>query len=288
VIRKKRQRDKPVSVVRMALRSRRTQLGLGLSGTVILVSVFGPLLSPHDPQEFVTMPFAKSGGGFTFGGDNLGRDVMSQFLNGGWRLLMLSAIATFLGVALGAFLGIVAGYNRRRLDELIMRSGDVALAFPQLLLALLFISVTGPNLFVVVILVAIGHAPRVARVMRGATLAVAERDFVSSAAALGMPSHRVVLQEILPNVSGPLAVEAGLRLTYSIGVIAGLSFLGLGVQPPTPDWGLMINENRIALTIQPWPVLLPVIAIALVTIGMNLVSDGLARANAGVDRGVDA
>jgi len=254
---------------------------------VILISAFGPLFSPHDPQEFVTLPFAKSGHGFIFGGDNLGRDVMSQFLNGGWRLLMLSAIATTLGVALGAFLGIVAGYNRGRLDEFIMRTGDVALAFPQLLLALLFISVTGPNLFVVVLLVAVGHAPRVARVMRGATLSVAERDFVASAGALGMPSHRIVLQEILPNVSGPLAVEAGLRLTYSIGLIAGLSFLGLGVQPPTPDWGLMINENRIALTIQPWPVLLPVLAIALVTIGMNLISDGLARANAGVDRGVE-
>jgi peptide/nickel transport system permease protein len=285
---KKSQRIKPKSVMRMAVRSRRTQVGLFLSGLVVLVSALGPIFSPHDPQEFVTLPFAKPGGGFIFGGDNLGHDVFSQFLNGGWRLLLLSGIATALGVGLGAFFGIIAGFKRGRLDELIMRSGDVALAFPQILLALLFISVTGPNLVVVVFLVAAGHAPAVARVMRGATLAVSERDFVSSASALGMPSHRVVLQEILPNVSGPLAVETGLRLTYSIGVIAGLSFLGLGVQPPTPDWGLMINENRIALTIQPWPVLLPVLAIALLTIGTNLVSDGLARANAGVDRGIES
>lgn len=275
---------RPDSIIKVALRSKRTRVGLILSGLIILISLFGPLIAPHDPQEFVTMPFARRGDGFMFGGDNLGRDVLSQFLNGGWRLLLLSGIATVLGVGLGAFIGIVAGFNRGRLDEFLMRTGDVALAFPQVLLALLFISVTGPNLLVVVLLVAAGHAPRVARVMRGATLAVAERDFVSSASALGMPAHRVVLQEILPNVSGPLAVEAGLRLTYSIGVIAGLSFLGLGIQPPTPDWGLMINENRIALTIQPWPIILPVIAIALITIGMNLISDGLARANAGVGR----
>jgi peptide/nickel transport system permease protein len=277
-------RSKPTSIVKIALRSKRTQVGLILSGLIILISALGPLLSPHDPREFVTLPFARAGDSFRFGGDDLGRDVFSQFLNGGWRLLLLSGIATALGVGLGSFLGIVAGFNRGRLDEVIMRTGDISLAFPQILLALLFISVTGPNLFVVILVVATTHATAVARVIRGATLAVAERDFVSSACALGMPAHRVVLQEILPNVSGPLAVEAGLRLTYSIGIIAGLNFLGLGVQPPIPDWGLMINENRIALTMQPWPVILPIVAIALLTIGTNLISDGLARANAHVDR----
>jgi peptide/nickel transport system permease protein len=283
----KKQINRPPSVLKLALRTKRARVGLGLIGSVSLLAVLGPLLAPNDPQEFFLAPFAPGEKGFLFGGDKIGRDTFSLFLSGGWRLLGLSVLATIFGVGIGAFLGILAGYSRGKLDEFIMRAGDIALAFPQVLLALLFIAITGPNMFVLVILVAAGHAPRVARVMRGATLAVAERDFVSSAAALGMPRYRVVLQEIMPNVSGPLAVEAGLRMTYSIGVIAGLNFLGLGMQPPTADWGLMINENRIGLILQPWPVLLPVIAIALITIGMNLFSDGLARANAGVDRGVE-
>lgn len=279
---------KRAALVSVAFRSLRMKIGVGLAGIVVLLAIFGPLLAPNDPQEFVTLPFAPAGHQFRFGGDYLGRDVLSQFLYGGRQILLLSVIAALVGVGLGAILGIFAGYRGGRFDEFIMRSGDVVLAFPQVLLALLFISVTGPNLTVVVFLVAVGHAPRVARVMRGATLSVSERDFVKSATALGMPTWRIVLQEILPNVSGPLAVEVGLRLTYSIGLISALNFLGLGTQPPTPDWGLMINDNRIALTIQPWPVLLPVIAIALLTIGMNLISDALARASAGLDRQVNA
>ena len=125
------------------------------------------------------------------------------------------------------------------------------------------------------------------RVVRAATLSVAERDFVKSAEAIGLSRLRILLGEILPNVTGTVLVEFGLRLNYSIGLVAGLSFLGLGLQPPTADWGLMINENRIALTVQPWAVALPVIAIAVLTIGTNLVADGLGRSVAGVDRGLE-
>jgi peptide/nickel transport system permease protein len=127
--------------------------------------------------------------------------------------------------------------------------------------------------------------PRVARVTRGASLEIVERDFVQAAEAIGAPRARILMGEILPNITSTLLVEASLRLTYSIGLIAGLSFLGFGLQPPNADWGLMINENRQGLTIQPWGVVLPVIAIALLTIGTSMIGDGLARASAGIDRG---
>ena len=136
--------------------------------------------------------------------------------------------------------------------------------------------------------VGITTAPRVARVIRGAALQVVERDFVKAAEAVGEKRHRIILGELLPNVSSPLLVECGLRLTYSIGLIAALDFLGFGVQPPNADWGYMINENRLALTVQPWGVVLPVLAIGLLTIGAGLVTDGIARAAIGLDRSSDS
>lgn len=272
------------SLFSIAMRTWRMRIGFGLTLLIVGIALLGPILNPKDPQAFVDLPFVKPKAGILFGTDNLGRDVLSRFLAGGWLLILLSLAATIIGVGIGVLLGILAGYLRGKTDEIIMRLGDVALAFPQLLLALLFISITGPNLLVVVLLAGLGHAPRVARVMRGAALAVAERDFISNASAMGLRVRTIVFKELLPNVSGPLAVEFGLRLTYSIGLIAGLSFLGLGIQPPRPDWGVMLNDNRIAFSIQPWPVLLPVLAIALLTIGMNLVTDALARASAGIDR----
>ena len=165
-----------------------------------------------------------------------------------------------------------------------MRICDVFLAFPQIVFALLLVSAFGPKLYLLVLTVGITHAPRVARVMRGAAQQVVERDFVKAAEAVGESRSRILFSELLPNVTSPLLVETGLRLTYSIGLVAALSFLGFGLQPPHADWGLMINENRLALSVQPWGVVLPVVAIALLTIGTNLVTDGIARAAIGLDR----
>jgi peptide/nickel transport system permease protein len=143
----------------------------------------------------------------------------------------------------------------------------------------------GPKVYLIILTIGISHAPRVARVIRGSAQQVVERDFIKAAEAVGEPRRRVIFGELLPNVISPLMVEFGLRLTYSIGLIAGINFLGLGIQPPQSDWGLMINENRLALTVQPWSVLLPIIAIAVLTIGTNLLSDAYARAAIGIDRG---
>lgn len=273
-------------LLRRAFQSKRTVVGLVLTLAVLAVAFLGPYLAPHSATEFVAAPFSPAGIGGPFGTDNLGRDVLSRFLAGGQTLMILAIIATALGVGLGALVGVLAAYRRGWLDELLMRAGDVALAFPQIVLALLFLSIIGPELWLLVLMVGFGHLPRVARVVRGAALSVVERDFVKAAESVGIPRWRIMIGEIVPNISSTLAVEFGLRLTYSIGLVAGLSFLGLGMQPPAADWGLMINENRIALTISPWSVALPVIAIALLTVGTNLVTDGLAKASIGSDKGV--
>ncbi|NNV09516.1 ABC transporter permease, partial [Geobacillus sp. MMMUD3] len=172
-----------------------------------------------------------------------------------------------LGMVLGAAVGMLAAYVGGRFDAIIMRLNDVLLAIPQLVFALLAITVLGPQGWVLITVIGITHAPRIARVARSATLGVINEDYILAAEMYAMPRTKLLVRELLPNITGPLSVEAGLRLTYSIGAIASLSFLGLGLQPPAADWGLMINENRIALSIQPWGVLLPVIAIALLTIG---------------------
>jgi len=211
--------------------------------------------------------------------------VLSRFLHGGLTVLWLAIAATLLGVVVGVIVGLVAAYSRNWLDDVLMRTNDIVLAFPQIVLVLLAVSAIGPKLWLIVVTVGITHAPRVARVMRGAGLEVVERDFVKAAEAVGEKRNRIIFGELLPNVTSPLLVELGLRMTYSIGLVAAISFLGFGLQPPKADWGLMIYENRLSITVQPWSVLLPILAIGLLTVGTNLVTDGIARAAIGIDRG---
>jgi peptide/nickel transport system permease protein len=186
-------------------------------------------------------------------------------------------------MVLGITLGLVAGYVGGWLDEAIMRLSDVVLAFPQIVLALVLLATVGPKPWLVILVVAVSHAPRVARLTRGMTTTLATREFVQSADALGERRHRILFVELLPNMSGPLLAEAGLRLTYSVGLIASIGFLGFVPDPRAADWGLTINQNRLALLTQPWAILAPVLAIAVLTIGTNLVADGIARAAAGID-----
>jgi peptide/nickel transport system permease protein len=278
------QRRPWLGILRDALRLGRTRVGLGIVTVIVAIAVFGPLVAPHSPTEFIAVPNSGPSSDAIFGADALGRDVFSRFLHGGLSVLWMSAAATLIGVGVGVGIGLVAAYSRNWLDDVLMRGSDVVLAFPQIILALLVVSAIGPKLWLIVLVVAVGHAPRVARVMRGAALEVVERDFVKAAEAVGEKRSRIVFGELLPNVTSPLLVELGLRMTYSIGLIAAISFLGFGLQPPTADWGLMINENRLSITVQPWSVLLPVLAIGFLTVGTNLITDGIARAAIGIGR----
>ncbi|MDW8338813.1 MAG: ABC transporter permease, partial [Thermoleophilia bacterium] len=273
-------------------RQGRTKLGLAIVALLVGIALFGPLFAPYGPDEGLTRP-----GGFVapfeppsevapLGTDNLGRDVLSRFLCGGRSVLALSALATVLGAVLGIAVGLLAAYSRGLLDEVLMRAQDVVFAFPQLVFALVLVATVGPQLWLLVLAVGITTMPRVARVTRGAAVEVVERDFVRAAEGIGVPRRKILLGEILPNVTSPLVVEVTLRLTFNIAVIAALSFLGFGLQPPAADWGLMINENRQGLLAdQPWGVVLPVAAIGLLTIGTSLVGDGFARAAIGIERG---
>jgi peptide/nickel transport system permease protein len=272
------------SVLWSAARTPRGTIGLGLASVVVLTAVIGPFVAPNPPDALVTLTFGKPSGQFLLGGDYLGRDVLSRVLDGGWVLLIMAACATALGIAGGAAAGVSAAYLRGISDGIIMRTVDVILSFPQLVFALLLLSLLGPKLWLITIAVGISHAPQVARVLRSATLDLSEQDFVKAAELQGMRPAKVMWKEIMPNLVSPLMVEAGLRLTYSIVIVAGLAFLGFGQPPPAASWGTMINENRDGLPLNPWAVIVPAALIALLTIGTNTFTDAFARTAIGVDR----
>ena len=240
------------ALIRSALRLRRTQIGLGLVLLILGIALIGPRVAPHGGNDFIGTPNSLAVPGALFGTDHIGQDVWSRFLHGGLTILVLAAAATALGLVLGIAVGLVAAYSRNVLDDILMRAMDVILAFPQIMLALVAIATVGPNPVTIILAVGLTTMPRVARVTRGASQPVVERDFVAAAEA--------------------------------IGVIAALAFLGFTTNPGAADWGLMIQENYIALTVQPWGVVLPVAAIALLTVGTGLIGDGIARAAAGIDR----
>jgi len=268
-----------------ALRLWRTRIGLLITLALVGIALLGPFLAPHGPTGFVGAPYQRRGGDLLFGADGLGQDVWSRFLYGGRSILLISALATILGVGLGLAIGLTAAYSRNALDDVLMRITDILLAFPQIMLALIAMATVGPKPWLIVLTVGLTTMPRVARVMRGAAISVVERDFVASAEALGEPRARILAVEILPNVIGTLVVETTLRLTYAIGLIAAIAFLGFTSDPNAADWGKMVQENSVALVIQPWGSLLPAFAIGLLTIGTGLIGDGLARAASGIERG---
>ena len=277
--------EQPPGLIRQAMKLRRTQIGVTLSLLLIAVALIGPFVAPFGSTEYVDMPNTLSVPGTLLGTDYFGQDVLSRFLFGGRTILILAVIATTIGITLGTTLGLSAAYLRGRYDEIIMRALDVILSFPQVLLSLVVISMFGPSNVLIICTVGLSTTPRIARIIRGAAISVVERDFISAAEALGETRKRVVFAEVLPNVTSSLLVEMNLRLTYSVGLIASLAFLGFTPEPNAANWGLMIQENRVALTEQPWGVVLPTIALALMTIGTGLVGDGLSRVSAGIDRG---
>ena len=267
-----------------ALRLWRTRLGVGFVLVLVAIAVIGPLIAPYASDEFVAIPNSKPGGGAVFGTDYLGQDVWSRFLYGGRDILFRAVVSTGIGLAVGTVIGLVAAYARNALDDVLMRGMDVIMAFPQIMLALVAVSLVGAKTWVIILAIALTTAPRVARVARGASQPVVERDFIAATESMGLPRSQILTRELFPNILGPMMVETSLRLTYSIGVIAALAFLGLTSDPNGPNWGTMIKQNQIALATQPWGALLPILAIALLTMGTGLIGDGIAHTAAGIDR----
>jgi peptide/nickel transport system permease protein len=257
------------------MRQKRVTVGLSITLLVVVIAVFGRFVAPHGENEVVGPPFSKVG---ALGTDYLGQDVLSRLLYGGRDILLIALLGTIVGMVIGVTVGVVAAYAGGWWDEVIMRLNDVTLAFPQILLSLVVLtSVNTPRAWMIVILIGLSHAPRVARLARGVALGLVSRDFVHAAEALGERRSRVILAEVLPNMNAPLLAEAGLRLTYSIGLVGALAFLGFATNPDAANWGLMIKENLLAMSTQPWAVLGAVFLIGLFTVGTNMLADGIAQ-----------
>jgi peptide/nickel transport system permease protein len=259
------------------LRIRSGAIGLAVVVLVVAVAFLGRYVAPHDPNVPVAAPLSGPSSAAHLGTDFLGRDVLSRLLYGGRSVIGLAAAATILAYAAGLAIGLVAGYSRSKVDPLLMRTVDVMLAFPPLLFLLVLITGAGTGVGVLIIGVAAIQAPSISRIVRTATLEVSVRGYVEAAVARGERAVAVVVREVLPNILAPVLVDAGLRFTYSILIIASVNYLGLGLQPPASDWALLISENREYISLNVWAVLAPAAMIALLTIGVNLMGDAVAR-----------
>lgn len=257
-------------------RSPSASLGLPIVVLFLILSAVGPYIAPHSPTDLnIVNKFDRPTLTHPFGTDAFGRDVFSRVIVGARLSFTLAAAATLFALALGIPLGLVAGFYGGWIDEALMRMTDALLALPSIVLALLIVTTLGSSSLNVILAVGVVYAPRIARVMRSGTLALRSEDFVQAARARGEAGHYILFVEILPNTIAPLIVEASIRMGFAILLATSLSFLGLGVSPPSPDWGLMINEARPHLFRAPWLTIFPSIAIALAVIGFNLLGDGI-------------
>lgn len=255
---------------------------LALTGTILvaftlIVAFVGPFVAPFAIDAAAGAPFAPPGGRSPLGTDFLGQDVLSRLLHGGASVVWTSLAAALIGVVLGSIVGMIAGYRRGIVDEILMRVSDVILSLPTIVFVLLFVSGLGRSLWLLTLLIGISHIPQVARVVRGATVEIAGREFVEQAQAIGASWPRVLAVQIAPNIMSTIMVELGIRIVWSIVAMASLSMIGQGIAPPAADWGLMVNENRTGLTIQPIAVLAPVVLIAVYALGTNLLSEAFSR-----------
>ena len=263
-------------LLRRLVRDRTVVAGAFVVGAVILAALAAPVVAPHDPTAVDGRATLQSPSPeHWLGTDNLGRDILSRLIYGARWSLGTAVVAAACIVALGVTVGLVAGYVGGLLDDLLMRLVDVLLAFPSLVLALAIVGTLGPSLRNVMIgMVAVWWVDY-ARVIRGLTIGMREREFVTSARCVGAAAPRIVLRHILPNVIPSVIVLATLELGTLMLAISGLSFLGLGAQPPTPEWGTMLNDGRPFFQRAPQLMLYPGLAITLVVVGCNLVGDGL-------------
>lgn len=255
------------------------RIGLPLVIFHVVLAVAGPFLAPYPPSEFhLTDRFSAPSTGYWLGTDEFGRDLLSRVMAGATSIIGVSVAGTALGVSLGTIVGLSSGYAGGKIDEVIMRIMDGLMSFPGLLLALLVLSTLGSSHTNIVITIGIVFMPRVARVLRSVTLSIKTAEFVQSARLRGETGLYIVFREILPNTVPVLTVEASVRLSYAILLASSLGFLGLGVQPPSSDWGLMISEGRSFINQAPLIVLIPAVAVSSLVIGVNLLAEGLREA----------
>jgi peptide/nickel transport system permease protein len=257
------------------LSSRSATIGMGIALFWILAAVTAPLIAPYSPTELAGTRLELPSQEHWLGTDNLGRDVLSRLIWGSRVVLLLAPVSVLLGIALGAPLGLASGYLGGILDTVIMRVSDILLSFPTLLIYILIIATFGSSAIIVVISIAIGSIPAITRIVRSLVMDERTKDYVSAARLRGEKLWYILGREILPNASGPIIVDTCIRIGYAVMAIGALGFLGLGIPPPTPDWGGMINEGREWIFRQPWMVLAPAAALTSLVIGLNMIADGI-------------
>jgi peptide/nickel transport system permease protein len=262
--------------MRDLVRSPQAVLGGAILLLAALVAAAGPSMAPYGPEAMnVRFRFAGPGPLHWLGTDQFGRDILSRVMAGARTTLALALGATALGSAMGVVLGTTAAFLGGWLDEALMRAVDVVMAVPHLLFTLLIVTVLGGSGLNALLAVGLAFAPGMARVARSTALIVRRQDYVAAAIARGESRGFIVLREMLPNVAGPIIVEATIRVAFAIMALATLSFLGLGAQPPSSEWGLMVAEARPYLFRNPWIMIAPGLAIAAVAMAFNLFGDGL-------------
>lgn len=252
-------------------------LGLAIIAVIVLLAIFAPFVSPQDPLEidYAHTAALPGTGGHLLGTDAVGRDILARLIYGTRISLQVGLVAVGIAVTLGTTVGLAAGYYGRWIDSLLMRAVDVLLAFPLIILAIAIIAVLGPSLVNVMIALGLVAWTTYARVVRGQVLVLREMDFVQAARAMGASDGRIIVRHVLPNALAPVIVLATLGMATAIIAEAALSFLGLGVQPPTPSWGTMLNEGRAFLRTAPHISTLPGLAIMLTVLGFNFLGDAL-------------
>lgn len=266
-----------------ALARQLTRSPLALIGSIILIgfvllAIFGPAIAPYRFDTVISGAARKPPSStYLFGTDQLGRDVFSRVVWGARDMITLPLLTSVLAVIFGTCIGLTTGYFGGLLDDIVSRAMDSLLAIPALVLALVMLGALGPSPVGIVIVIVLLYTPIVARVVRSATLGLRDQGFVEAARLRGESTAYVLFRELLPGVLPALVVEGALRFSYAIFLTASLGFLGLGVQPPSPDWGRMVNEARTTYSITPWALWFPSLSIALLVIGVNLMSDGLRR-----------
>ncbi|MBO0805293.1 MAG: ABC transporter permease, partial [Nocardiopsaceae bacterium] len=266
------------SVLAVALRSPSFVIALVILAFWIFDALAWHLFAPFDPLAQTGTPLLKPSGGHLLGTDSSGRDILSRVLAGASSVLAVAPVGTAIGIICGTVVGLVTGFYRGVADTLIMRVVDALLALPAIILAALALSLLGTSEFAVALLIGVIFTPVVARTVRSAVLTERDAEYVAAARLRGESGLYIMAAEILPNVTAPILVEATVRLGYAIFMAATLSFLSLGIQPPSPDWGLTIATERTFISVQPWTVLGPAIALGTLVVAVSLVSDGLRKA----------
>lgn len=254
----------------------RLAAGLGLLGLVVLIAVVGPLVAGHGTDEIVASDaLTGPSGAHWLGADNFGRDMFARMAVGYRISLEVAACSVAIGLLLGVPLGLVAGYAGSLVDNVVMRPLDVLMAFPALLLAIVVMAIFGTGLGVLMLAIGVVYVPITARVMRASTLETSQQLYVEAARARGASHRRVLLAHVLPNSLGPVIVQASILLGIAVLLEAALSFIGIGVRPPTPSLGVMLSEGREFMTASAWVVAVPGLAIMLLALTFNLIGDGL-------------